>query len=618
MRAVSSSLPLRSAVTSLIRPPAAWTCRECLLSASRSRPRASIVTSIREQVAQPGIASFSTSRRVAAQASGRAWRERIQDRIHDPKERRRVAIAATVIFLTGSAALAFSEQARHVYIGAERCGRVAICLVLCIRDYRNILKREDWDDPEFQKDISACHKRCALRTLKAMEKNGSIFIKLGQHLTSLNYLLPHEWCDTFIPLQDKCPVSSYGSIEEMVYQDTGRKLEDYFSEFAAEPVGAASLAQVHIARLKDTGEKVAVKVQHPSLDEWASLDMWLTTNTFRTLRYWFPEYDLTWLSDEMEVSLPQELDFRQEGKNAMRTKEYFSKIKNTPLIVPEVRWAERRVLVMEYITGHRPDDLAYLDANGISRDEVAAALAKIFNEMIFGKDAPLHCDPHGGNMAIRLNSNKRKPYNFDIILYDHGLYRDIPDHLRKAYAHMWLAVLDTDIPNMRKYAYEIAGIGDDDFPIFASAVTGRDYGVVERGVAVEQRNDEEKRSLTEQMGQDLVEKIVGLLGKVPRVILLILKTNDLTRSLDENLHTTQGPMRSFMILARYAARCVWEEQCESVQGSVLWPSNLVRLSGALFEYTKVALKLRLYEYYLFVRGTLGLQNPVSPVGMQRS
>ncbi|GIZ44516.1 hypothetical protein CKM354_000771200 [Cercospora kikuchii] len=613
MRSIAS--PLRSAVQTLSRQSTSWTCRQCLLS--RSRPQRQIALSIRQEITRSRGVRFSSTQSEASQAGKRAWRDRIQDRIQDPRERRRVAIAATIIFLTGCAALAFSEQARHVYIGAQRTGRVAVCLFLNIQDYRKILKREDWDNPEFQKDIAACHKRCALRTLRAMEQNGSIFIKLGQHLTSLNYLLPSEWCDTFIPLQDKCPVSSYGSIEEMVYHDTGKKLEDYFSEFAAEPIGAASLAQVHIARLKENGEKVAVKVQHPGLDEWAALDMWLTTNTFRTLRYWFPNYDLTWLSDEMEVSLPQELDFRQEGKNAKKMKDYFANVKGTPLIIPEVYSAERRILVMEYITGHRPDDLEFLDANGISRDEVSAALANIFNEMIFGKNAPLHCDPHGGNMAIRLNPNKRKPRNFDVILYDHGLYRDIPDHLRKAYAHMWLAVLDTDIPRMRKYAYEIAGIGDEDFPIFASAVTGRDYGVVERGVAAQHRNDEEKRSLSEQMGQDLVEKIVGLLGRVPRVILLILKTNDLTRSLDENLHTTQGPMRSFMILARYAARCVWEEQKESISGSVFWPKNFFTLSLGLWEYTKVVLKLKIYEYYLSARRRLGLQNPATLQEMQQ-
>jgi len=349
-----------------------------------------------------------------------------------------------------------------------------------------------------------------------------------------------------------------------------------------------------------------VKVQHPNLDEWAGLDMWLTRYTFKTLKYWFPEYDLTWLSEEMEASLPLELDFREEGKNAMRMKQYFSKVKNTPLVIPEVKWAERRVLVMEYITGHRPDDLAFLDSNGISRDEVSAALARIFNEMIFGDGAPLHCDPHGGNMAIRLNPNRRKPRNFDVVLYDHGLYRDIPLHMRRQYAHMWLAVLKTDIPKMRKYAYEIAGIGDDEFPVFASAITGRDYDVVTSSITRE-RNADEKRSLTEQLGEDLVEKIVGLLGRVPRIILLILKTNDLTRSLDENLHTSQGPVRSFLILARYAAHCVWQERIEEVKksGSVFWPENLLRLGLAFVSYAKIALDLRFYEYYLSARRRLG-------------
>ena len=124
----------------------------------------------------------------------------------------------------------------------------------------------------------------------------------------MNYLLPNEWCDTFIPLQDKCPISSYESIQEMVRKDTGRELSDYFSEFEERPIGAASLAQVHRATIRETGQKVAVKVQHPALDEWAKLDLALTSFTFQTLKRWFPEYDLTWLSEDMEASLPQVLD----------------------------------------------------------------------------------------------------------------------------------------------------------------------------------------------------------------------------------------------------------------------------------------------------------------------
>nr|POF16399.1 abc1 family protein mcp2 like [Quercus suber] len=590
-------------ISALARAIQPWVCREC----QHAQPRMVMSTSIRS--AQ--LAQFSSSPSILARTGRRAWRERIRV----PKERRKVAIAATLVFLLGAGALAFSERARHTYTAVERSGRVGVTLALCVNDYRKTLKRTE--EANFPALLSACHKRCANRTLEAMEKNGSIFIKLGQHLSSLNYLLPNEWCETFIPLQDKCPISSFSAIEQMVQHDTGESIEHFFSDFQRAPIGAASLAQVHIATLRETGEKVAVKVQHPSLDEWSKLDLALTRFTFSTLKYWFPEYDLTWLSSEMEYSLPKELDFREEGNNAVRMKEYFTHIPNTPVVIPAVKWAERRVLVMEYLSGHRPDDLAFLDSNGIDRDEVSAALARIFNEMIFGTDAPLHCDPHAGNMAIRLNNDKRRPRNFDIILYDHGLHRDIPMPLRRAYAHLWLAVLDHDEPRMRKYAYEVAGIGDAEFPIFASAITGRDYSVLQSASGVTAaRNAEEKRAISDALGEgNLLHQLVALLGKVPRVLLLILKTNDLTRSLDEGLHTQQGPIRSFMILARYAARCVFAEQLEAIHGSLLWPTNFLLYGVALTRYARIAVRLRLYEWTLAARRRLGLRTEVGVAGM---
>ena len=351
--------------------------------------------------------------------------------------------------------------------------------------------------------------------MKVLEANGSIFIKLGQHLSSMNYLLPEEWTTTFIPLQDHCPVSSYESIAEMVLKDTGSPIEDHFEEFEREPIGAASLAQVHLATIKGTGRKVAVKLQHPALEEWVPLDLILTRFTFTTLRRLFPEYDLEWLSSEMEASLPQELDFALEGQNALRTRNYFMGLQNLPLVVPDVVWGRRRILVMENVSGHRTDDLEYLDSNGIDRDEVSATLARIFNEMIFG-DTPLHCDPHGGNIAIRKNNARRK-HNFDIILYDHGLYRDIPKQLRRNYAKLWLAVIDADEKNMRKYSYEVAGITDDQFPLFASAITGRDYTAVANSV-VSSRSDAEKEVISEAMGEGMLQQ-VKLTSYSPAIVL---------------------------------------------------------------------------------------------------
>jgi aarF domain-containing kinase len=191
-------------------------------------------------------------------------------------------------------------------------------------------------------------------------------------------------------------------------------------------------------------------------------------------------------------------------------------------------WARERILVMEFISGRRPDDLEYLDNNGIDRDEVSAALAHIFNEMIFGTNAPLHCDPHGGNIAIRKNTTRRSP-NFDVILYDHGLYRDIPQELRRNYAKLWLSVIEGNEPQMRKYAYEVAGVTDEYFPLFASAITGRDFTVLSKKRITSARDTEEKKHITTALGDGMLQQLVDLLGKVPRIILLILKTNDLSK-----------------------------------------------------------------------------------------
>ncbi|KAI1958657.1 hypothetical protein LOZ58_005064 [Ophidiomyces ophidiicola] len=593
-----------------------WTCRQCLQR--KGKPLGHLNS----------LSDFSTSAfRLSSQSKGNSGGGQRR------KPRRALKYAAAGGTL-GATALAFSDDIKHGYTAVERTGRVVTALAVCINEflsasihknkqqthllisflfmgysYRVTLNQNPDSEEEKTAILNACHKRCAERTLHVLEKNGSIFIKLGQHLSSMGYLLPLEWTATFIPLQDKCPVSSFESVEEMFVKDTGHRIDELFSSFERDPIGAASLAQVHVAVLKGSGRKVAVKVQHPTLAEWAPLDLALTRFTFSTLKKFFPEYDLEWLSNEMDLSLPQELDFRMEADNANRAREYFRTRTKAPLVIPEVMWAKQRILVMDFISGHRPDDLEFLDANNIDRDEVSAALAHIFNEMIFGDGAPLHCDPHGGNIAIRKNNSRRKP-NFEVVLYDHGLYRDISKEVRRSYAKLWLSIVDADEKGMRKYAHEVAGITDDQFPLFASAITGRDYTVLTKNSITSSRSVEEKEVMSDALGDGMLQELVSLLGKVPRIILLILKTNDLTRSLDENLHTRHGPLRAFLILARYATCTVFEEQMESIRqhGSIFWPKNVLRYICAWTSYLRVEIKLGIYEQWLSMRGRLGLAN----------
>lgn len=454
---------------------------------------------------------------------------------------------------------------RHLFLTSKRIGVVSLATIRCFHQYKKTLDAT-YETPEARSEaLRACHQFCATVTLHALESNRGIFIKLGQHIGALTYLLPPEWTETMVPLQDQCPQSTMEEINYMFKQDLKTDIDEMFSEFDPNPIGVASLAQVHVARLRDTQERVAVKCQHPTLKEFVPLDVMLTQTVFNLMDIVFPDYPLVWLGDELQSSIFVELDFAKEATNAISTADYFHNYKKeTALKIPKVISAHRRILVMEYVSGNRLDDVTYLDEHRISRAEVSSCLSHIFNNMIFTPNVGLHCDPHGGNLAIRSRSpSKSNPHNFEIILFDHGLYRYPNTQLRRDYAHFWLSLLDHDQEKMKYYAKRFAKIDDKQFPLFAAVITGRSIDTALNYDISKPRSDEEIKTMTKSLinGTFLVD-LMSILAKIPAVVLLILKTNDLTRHLDECLQNPLGPERTFLIMTQYCAKTVYEEARE--------------------------------------------------------
>lgn len=105
------------------------------------------------------------------------------------------------------------------------------------------------------------------------------------------------------------------------------------------------------------------------------------------------------------------------------------------------------------------------------------------------------------------------------------------------------------------------------------------------------------------MGEGLLQQLIQLLGNVPRIILLILKTNDLTRSLDENLHTKLGPVRNFMILAHYCSKTVFKDRVDSIKrhGSLLYPPNMLQFVLAWASFMRIEAKIALYEWFTSIQ-----------------
>lgn len=126
-------------------------------------------------------------------------------------------------------------------------------------------------------------------------------------------LIPVPWQVAMTPLQDQCTPSPIPAVEAMFQDDVGAPLSTLFDHFDPEPIGVASLAQVHRATERATGRKVAIKVMHPGLEEFCEVDMQTTALMVKLVRRFFPTFEFGWLATEMEINLPLEMDFRQSG-----------------------------------------------------------------------------------------------------------------------------------------------------------------------------------------------------------------------------------------------------------------------------------------------------------------
>ncbi|KAF9434913.1 hypothetical protein BGZ76_007217 [Entomortierella beljakovae] len=466
---------------------------------------------------------------------------------------------------------------------------------------RDLKEGNPEDDLERMSRMSALHKRSAERLREMLRKNGGIYIKLGQHLASLKYLLPDEWTTAMEPLQDRCTPSSFESIQSLFLSDLGQPLSAFFSSFDLEPIGVASLAQVHRATLLN-GQEVAVKIQHPSLKEFSTIDIKTVAALTRFVAYVFPDFEFTWLSDEMQTSLPRELNFNVEAANASRVNRNFNDARKegskSTIKIPDVVWSKNRVLVMEFIVGSRIDNIQYLEDNNIKVSEVSNEMARTFSQMIY-KDGFVHCDPHPGNVMIRPTpQGSTSPRNFEIVLLDHGLYRELTPEFRLDYAHLWTAIIASNEEEIKYRALKLGGT--DAYQLFSSILTGRDWSVVQDAqLAKKARNKSEVIVLGDTDGNKIAD-VAAILAKVPRELLLLFKTNDLLRALDEDLGADDGSqMRTFAVMGQYCAQAVYESDKSLIHANL----ESAKLTVSLIAQT-VRFWVKSYCGYVFTRLSL--------------
>lgn len=444
------------------------------------------------------------------------------------------------------------------------------------------------------------HSRSALKLQELCFRNGGIYIKLGQHISQLEYLVPDEYVQIMRQsMLNKCPVSSYEQVLEIFKKELGGTPDEIFEEFNPVPIASASLAQVHIARTHD-GQEVAVKVQHTHMTDTAAADYATVELIVNTLHRLFPSFDYRWLVDEMRESLPKELDFLIEAKNSIKCMDNFRNF--SPHIAkyvyaPKVYWnlTTSKLLVMEFIDGVQVNDCRAIQKLGIQPSDVSKLLSQAFAEMMF-KHGFVHCDPHAANVLVRpLPSGsrsifgKRKP---QLVLLDHGLYKDLDNSMRINYASLWKGLVFSDANAIKENSVKL-GAGEDLYVLFAGILTMRPWNkVIDPAVdhLVVQGSDGDRSEL-QMYASQYFPQITELLGRLPRVILLMLKTNDCLRAVNRALMEGSS-IETFLIVGRVSSEAVIESKL--LQSKSVLSRLRVRFEKFLSEARLIGLQIAVW------------------------
>jgi len=478
------------------------------------------------------------------------------------------------------------------HLGLVRVARAGFAAVTVAIDYKQTFLRHssiDVNSPEWRRVKSRVHQRSADRLLSMCCANGGAYIKVGQHIGALEYLLPPEYVQTFKVLHSRAPQSSLADLFRVIREEFGREPEDIFLSFEPEPLGTASLAQVHRARLKD-GREVAMKIQHPQVKRRSNVDIATMEFLVHCFCLVFPDFEFKWLAEETRKNLPLELDFLHEGQNSEKLARL---LQDVPFLkIPRIHWdvSTDRVLTMEYCPGGQVDDRAYMKQHSIPVEDITNMLGEIYSKMIFTHGF-VHCDPHPGNVLVYRDQNDRDKVK--IVLLDHGLYQKLTDEFRIDYCKLWLALINGDVEEIKTLSARLGA--PDMYGLLACIVAGRSWDSIQGGVGTAGvKTEGEINEIADYAGK-LVVDISRLLNKVPRQLLLLFKTNDLLRGIEASLSSPPSAS-SFLNMSRVCLRAVDEDWKKLDCGYTHWIKTTVRTQWEL-------LKIDVYGWILWWKGS---------------
>ncbi len=291
---------------------------------------------------------------------------------------------------------------------------------------------------------------------KELVNLGSAFIKLGQLLSARADVVPSAWVNELISLQDRVPSFSFEKVEEILTLQLGNSFQQitYIDEI---PIGSASLAQVHKAKLINN-KSVIFKVQRPDIERFFRLDLDVMNQVARVvqkIKVISRGNDWVGIAKESKRVLLRELDFRIEAQYAARFKQQF--MDDSDIKVPSVFWdlSTSKVLCLEYLPGIKINDIKSLKSNDINTSSIAKIGATSYLKQLVNYGF-FHADPHPGNLAVSKEGS--------LIYYDFGMMGFVSERIRGRLNSMIKAAALRNVNGLVK-ELQIAGLIEKDIEI---------------------------------------------------------------------------------------------------------------------------------------------------------